>query len=477
MVCAIPSALHAFLSSPTNVIAAVILLLVLTALWSVLLPNGFPPGPVAWPFLGISSALKGDLSKALTDLTERYGDILSIKVSGRRKVVINDVNMVREALVKKQNEFAGRPWRYYLGLLSEGGESIFHCSYSPKWMTRRKLLVRAIRNATSGRKMNDSIGKAILQLKNSVDDRNEEPFNPRHYFQLTVGGAVASMCFGRKYGFDDPEFQEIIKTAENVVKGFGQRFSADVFPILRHVPTKGVCEIKKVISRWLMLIQSKIDQRKAKPNEGEVYSVVDDLLKCKKDADSAGEDGSSCLTDVHLRQMLSDVIIASMDTTVTTLTWLIAYLVNYPDVQIRMREEIDDVIGRESVLLSSDTGKLPYCRAVILEVLRIRTNVPRGVPHETLDDTCVERFLDGNGQALPTPNTFIPFSAGRRKCLGEPVAMHLLIRACVGLLQHFTISTAPEQGKPSLEPVFGDGTTKCRSYEIVARRRIDRAIE
>ncbi|XP_070575253.1 cytochrome P450 1A1-like isoform X3 [Ptychodera flava] len=267
MVCAIPSALHAFLSSPTNVIAAVILLLVLTALWSVLLPNGFPPGPVAWPFLGISSALKGDLSKALTDLTERYGDILSIKVSGRRKVVINDVNMVREALVKKQNEFAGRPWRYYLGLLSEGGESIFHCSYSPKWMTRRKLLVRAIRNATSGRKMNDSIGKAILQLKNSVDDRNEEPFNPRHYFQLTVGGAVASMCFGRKYGFDDPEFQEIIKTAENVVKGFGQRFSADVFPILRHVPTKGVCEIKKVISRWLMLIQSKIDQRKAKPNE------------------------------------------------------------------------------------------------------------------------------------------------------------------------------------------------------------------
>ncbi|XP_070575262.1 cytochrome P450 2D6-like [Ptychodera flava] len=376
-------------------------------------------------------------------------------------------------------------------------------------MTRRKLLVRAIRNATSGRKMEDSFREAFLQLKNSVKDRNGEPFDPRDYLGLTVGCAVASMCFGRKYGFDDPEFQEIIKSAENVLKGFGQRFPADVFPILRHIPTKGACEIKKAISRWLMLIQSKIDQRKAKSNEGEVYGIIDDLLKYKKDADAGSEDVSSCLTDVHVRQMLSDVLIAAMVPAVTSMTWLVAYLVNYPDVQTRMQQEIGDMIGHERVLGSPDAGKLPYCRAVILEVLRIRTTAPIGLPHETVEDTCVggysipkgtviwtnfnvhmnakywqepdkfhpERFLDKDGHALPTPNTFLPFSAGRRKCLGEPVAMHLLMRTCVGLLRHFTLTTAPGQGKPSLEPDCRDGTTKCRPYEIVARRRIDREIE
>ena len=49
-----------------------------------------------------------------------------------------------------------------------------------------------------------------------------------------------------------------------------------------------------------------------------------------------------------------------------------------------------------------------------------------------------ERFLDSNGKLGPKPESWLPFSAGRRVCLGESVAkpeLHLIFAA---LMQNFT---------------------------------------
>ncbi|XP_070575254.1 steroid 17-alpha-hydroxylase/17,20 lyase-like [Ptychodera flava] len=503
MVSIIPETVFSFPISSTDVIMAVVLVFVLAALLRTYVQNGFPPGPVALPFVVNSLGLRGDLSKILLALSERYGDVLSVKINGRKKVIINDVDMIREALVKK--EFSGKPWRYFNDVLSEGGQDITDCSYSPEYVARRKLLIRSLRNATVRHRMEDSARDAFLQVKHSIYDINGKPFNPQPYLALIVGSAATSMCFGRKYKIDDPEFREIMSAFKNLSVRVGLILPAEIFPILRHIPTKGVRESKKAVSDWLMLIQSKIDQQKTHHNKGEVYGISDGLLKFLKDADESGRDVSSWLTDVNVRQILSDVFIAAMFPTVTTMAWLVAYLVNYPDVQTRMQKEIDEVIGRQSLLLSSDACTLRYCRAVIFEVLRIRTVALRGLPHQTLKDTCLggysipsgteiwvhfgnvhmnskywqepeefhpERFLDEDGNALPTPNTFLPFSAGRRKCVGESAAMNLITFTCVNLFQHFTFSPAPSQGKPSLKPDSSIGITKCLPYEVVARPRI-----
>ncbi|XP_070575248.1 steroid 17-alpha-hydroxylase/17,20 lyase-like [Ptychodera flava] len=505
MVSIIPDTVFSFPISSTDVIMTAVLAFVLAALFSMYVPNGFPPGPVALPFVVNSLGLRGDQSEILLTLSKRYCDILSVKINGRKKVIINDVDMIREALVKK--EFSGKPWRFFNDVLSEGGKDITDCSYSPEYVARRKLLIRLLRNATVRHRMEDSARDAFLKVKNSIYDRNGKPFNLQPYLALVVGSAASSMCFGRKYKIDDPEFREIISTFQNLSKRFSHVLPAEIFPILRHVPTKGVLETKKAVSDWLMLIQSKIDQQKTQHNEGEVYGICDGLLKFLKDADESGRDVSSWLTDVNVRQILSNVFIAAMVPTVTTMAWLVAYLVNYPDVQTRMQKEIDDVIGRKSLLLSSDAGTLRYCRAVILEVLRIRTVALRGLPHQTLEDTCLggysipsgteiwmhfanvhmnskywqepeefhpERFLDEDGSVLPTPNTFLPFSAGRRKCAGESSAMNWITFTCISLFHHFTFSPAPGQGKPSLKPDCSTGINECSPYEVVSRPRIGR---
>ena len=64
-----------------------------------------------------------------------------------------------------------------------------------------------------------------------------------------------------------------------------------------------------------------------------------------------------------------------------------------------------------------------------------------------------ERFLDKDGKLGPKPENWLPFSAGRRVCLGEMVAkpeLHLIF-AC--LMQRFNWSL--ENGKQA--DIYPDG--------------------
>jgi cytochrome P450 len=59
----------------------------------------------------------------------------------------------------------------------------------------------------------------------------------------------------------------------------------------------------------------------------------------------------------------------------------------------------------------------------------------------------------------------IPFSLGKRQCLGEPLARAELFMLFVTLLQKFTFSAIPDQPTPSDEPVFG-ATSTPKKYKM-----------
>ncbi|XP_070543894.1 steroid 17-alpha-hydroxylase/17,20 lyase-like isoform X2 [Ptychodera flava] len=444
---------HSFLSSPTNVLLMLLLVLVIAALWSMHIPAGFPQGPRGLPLIGSLVAFATDPMYTLTDLAKKYGDIFSLKLGMQRIVVLSNIELVREALVKKQNAFAGRPMVHSLDLFSEGGEDIAAGNFTQKWKTLRKIAHQAI-----------------------------------------------------SYELDDTEFKDILKFIQNFNESFGNGLLADVVPIFKYIPTNGLRAFKKNLNKWFSLIQSKIDGHKIKTQEGNVSDLVDDVLKIQAEAKAAGEDQADLLTDVNVRQVVADIFGAGIDTTINTMNWCIAYMVNYPDVQTKVQEEIDDVIGQRLPLLTDKT-KLPYCEAVIHEVMRIRTVAPVSVPHETTEDTSVggynipkgtqiwtnlwklhmdekywtepeqfrpERFLDEDGQALPKQDSFLPFSAGRRVCVGEVLAKNEMLLIFTCLFQQFTFLPAPGKEKPSLEPTFQSLVTRCIPYDVVARERISR---
>lgn len=84
------------------------------------------------------------------------------------------------------------------------------------------------------------------------------------------------------------------------------------------------------------------------------------------------------------------------------------------------------------------------------------------------------RYLDDNGKMDRTKlDSWLPFSAGRRVCLGESIAKSEILMMCVHLLQRFHISL-PEGVKPNFDGVHRDvlGTeTPPDDLEIVVKER------
>ena len=195
------------------------------------------------------------------------------------------------------------------------------------------------------------------------------------------------------------------------------------------------------------------------------------------------------LTEKHMILALMDIFQAGLDTTATTILWVIAYLVNYPDVQEIVQQEIDHVIGSDRLPTLQDKGDLPYFRALVTETLRFNSIFPFLAPHKTTVDTALRgynipkdtivlfnvcamhhdpeawqnpsefnpsRFIDIKGQFMyPGDRSFLPFGAGARVCLGESLAKTELFRFLSHLLHQFTFKRCPDSPPPSLENQLG----------------------
>jgi len=66
-----------------------------------------------------------------------------------------------------------------------------------------------------------------------------------------------------------------------------------------------------------------------------------------------------------------------------------------------------------------------------------------------------ERFLSEDGKKVIRDEALIPFSAGRRVCLGQTLAMDTLFLFTTGIFQKFELHPDPDNPKPDFEPMPG----------------------
>ena len=149
----------------------------------------------------------------------------------------------------------------------------------------------------------------------------------------------------------------------------------------------------------------------------------------------------SSFSDPQIVQIIGDLFTAGTETTATTLKWALVYMLNHPDIQEKVHNEIFDVIGLERPPTMRDKPNLPYTEACVLETQRMAL----GVPHANTEDIIFrgyhipkgttimsnlysvhrnpsvwdkpyefnpERFLDEDG-TVHRREQIIPFSMGR----------------------------------------------------------------
>ena len=153
------------------------------------------------------------------------------------------------------------------------------------------------------------------------------------------------------------------------------------FPFLRHIVPDliGYTEQVNVTKETHKLVTEMVEEHKATLNEDSPSrDLIDEYLKKIK------TDGGE-FNEEELALIIVDLFVAGSDTTSTAMNWIIRYLIEYPEIQRKVHEELDQVLGNAAPTLK-DKGQVPYTEAMILETLRHGGGPPYAIPHRAMAD-------------------------------------------------------------------------------------------
>ncbi|XP_067683808.1 steroid 17-alpha-hydroxylase/17,20 lyase-like [Haliotis asinina] len=465
-----------------------------------------PPGPKGWPIIGNLREIRGVLLfRQLRAFSRKYGPVMKIKIGTRTAVILSRIDVVTEALITKQADFAGRPDIFSAETISDGRKGIFQASYGPTWKTHRKITSKALRLYVMGESLSRKVSQS-LSITTNLMKKEEGPFDPFPYLSLAVSNLITGMLFNKISQTTESEnYKTYVGNLDVMFKDAGDGFLEDAIPFLQLCPTPRFRRVLRNVATMKDAIRTEITGHKETLNKDEIRDFTDALILAQKEAEEEGDSTlMSHMTNTHIVQTFFDLVFAGTDTTRNTLHWALLAMALHPDIQKKVQEEVDSVIGPDLNVHVSDRGKLPYTDAVIHEVMRMRSVVPVGVPHATLCDTTVggydvpkgtmvfinhdalhfdpdqwedantfkpERFLDADGKMGPKPDSWLPFSAGRRVCLGETVAKPEIHLFFAGILRVFSISLAPGT-QNNFEPQSHGLINSAGHYKIVVKSRI-----
>ncbi|XP_033120098.1 steroid 17-alpha-hydroxylase/17,20 lyase-like isoform X1 [Anneissia japonica] len=469
-------------------------------------PPGMPPGPFPYPIIGSIFDLIGDIPshKTFKRMSETYGNVFSIKLGSFWAVIVNNYELVHEVLVKKPDACSGRPRTFAFDWYADGKQDIAMAQPTPIWKYHRMLAHSAIRKFASGEYL-ESVTEEIRPVWQTImTEKLKGPFDPHDVIGFAIYNLIATMCFGHRYEANDPRLNKIMKTSRQCIEGF-VGWTADYIPWFRHVPNPYFYRFKRCAAEFTSLIVKEVESHvESFDPDLPAKDFLDIVLKSQREVEI--EDTvpvENRLTSMHIQQLVANIFHAGVDTMTTTLLWGIASLIDNPDVQEKVKKEIDRVVGDRPPRLS-DRGKMPYTEATIMEIMRYKTAVPLALFHKALVDTTIgsykipadtivivnlwalhndpkywqspekfqpERFLDSTNTVKQRLPSFLPFSTGRRVCVGESFAKANVFLTFVWLIQNFIFSKPEGVDSPVAVPDKPGLVTVPKPYNVLAKTR------
>ncbi|XP_052770451.1 cytochrome P450 2D4-like [Mya arenaria] len=478
----------------------VVLLLILITILYPRRRKGVPDGPILFPVLGnLPSLASKDPLKSFTDLWKKYGDVYGIYIGGELTVFINGYDAIHDALVKRGNVFSKRPRGDFHQITFKDPGIVF--ANGAIWKQHRQFSQAALNEFGYGwteKTLEERINDELYHFLNTIESY-DEPFDISGLMTLSVANVIAGILFGKRCEYTDERFVACIHSVGEAAKLFSHSsVLMSVFPWLIYIPGDflGLGKIEKIREKPKQFLQHVFSWHSEFCKGKETRDI---LGLYRQEIDKGCNGQSSLFNETTMRALMGELLSAGSETTATCIIWIILYLILNPDLQTRLQNNIDEVVGMDRRPSLNDRQHLPLVEAVILEGLRIRPIAPLSVPHAVHEDvnfrgylipaeTTVlvnlhsvlkdpqtfpepdvfnpERFLDETGHVI-IPKQFIPFSTGRRSCLGESLARMELFLCVTSLLQRFTMTSPLGSPPPSTEGVLG--MTFCpKPFKMVA---------
>lgn len=392
--------------------------------------------PHVFPFYRALPRLVKDPVTELARMgTEAGGRVVRLDIGPFRPYLVSHPDHVQQVLKTEWSNFVreGMFWRPLRRVL---GHSVF--SEGDPWESSRKIL-KPLFTAKYTASLGESLADIIAESMDELDEhaRTGRPVDGGYQMMTITNQAVVQVLFGGHISRDTAE--RLIPEFATCATSIHFRLLLPFAPYSVRVPgdRRFLAAVKKIDDIVLPIIE----RTGAEADTG-AKEVVSALMRAR-----VGQDGRA---DVgQIRDDLVNVYGAATETTAMSLTWLWAVLHENPEVNDRLHQEIDDVVG-DGPVRPAHVPRLTFLRMVLQEVLRVH---PPGwiIPRQAVADTEIGGVrIKAGSQVLVSPYTthrlpefwdrphefdperwspereerrhpfaFLPFGGGPHVCLGR----------------------------------------------------------
>ncbi|XP_062959421.1 cytochrome P450 2C9-like isoform X2 [Cynocephalus volans] len=413
--------------------------LLLLSLWRQSSARGkLPPGPTPVPIIGnVLQVDVKDISKSLSNFSKVYGPVFTVYFGLKPIVVLHGYEAVKEALIDMGEEFSGRGILAVAERANKGHGIIF--SNGKTWKDIRRFTLMTLRNFGMGkRSIEDRVQEEARCLVEELRKTKSSPCDPTFILSCPPCNVICSIIFQNRFDYKDQNFLNLLERLNE--------------------------NVRILSSTWL---QEKHNQHSGFTIENLVYSV-------------------------------SDLFGAGTETTSTTMRYGLLLLLKHPEVTAKVQEEIGRVVGRHRSPCMQDRSRMPYTDAVVHEIQRYINLLPTNLPHAVTCDIKFRNYYIPKGTTIftslssvlhdekefPNPKVFdpghfldesgnfkksdyfMPFSAGKRICLGESLARMELFLFLTTILQNFNLKSLVDPKDLDTTPVANGFASVPPSYQI-----------
>ncbi|XP_074872999.1 cytochrome P450 2F3-like isoform X1 [Carettochelys insculpta] len=455
----------------------------LLSLWKRKNWSNLPPGPTPLPFLGNMLQVEvKELIKSLRKLSETYGPMYTFYLGSRPCVVLSGYKVLKEALIDKAEEFSGRGDFPAVQMWSNGNGIVY--GTGERWRQLRRFAIATFKNFGMGkRSMEERIKEEAQVLVAEFRKTEGKPFDPTFFLSCAGSNIICTLVFGERFEYTDEKFLVLLNLINSNWKLMSSTWGQLLFTfpeIMRHVPGPHR-QIYKNYLKLAAFVGEQLETHKETLDPNHLRDFIDCfLVKIQQEKNNP----HTHFNEETMSKTTVNLFFAGTETVSSTLRYGLLILLRHPEIEAKLHEEIDRVIGSHRSPCMEDRSRMPYMDAVLHEIQRFADIVPMGVPHTVTRDIefrgytlpegmniipllctaqadptqfknpdCFDpsHFLDENGR-FRRNDAFMAFSAGKRVCLGESLAIMELFIFLTSILQSFTLQALVPPAEIDLSP-------------------------